>query len=372
MPILMLGVGLVGCGGSGDDLAFQPDGVDYIAVADLPTAEVVRPPCARSPNASLSELPMPRDHEWEAFLPTEAAARGTEFAVDYFVQPFPVVDGAQIVLEFDRATPLPQVALSTVCLESIPGSALGAHAVSNTVVRGEIILVEPELLRRRAFVSVPRGERTLTITLPALDGDPAHEGWYVFFEPATGEQRIAMRWIPTPTGTVEVSGLPNLSGTVALVQSSHLESVDEPSEVIYARYPFSAVWRSAVEAWYGQVVSATDVTATLVRRKPRDAVPLVVSGAAVLTDEYPYAAFDVGRFAEEVTLGFPCGRSARVVVDGYASVTAQWPGGPERSLGPGDARAETVTCTGETGSVVIRGRSLTGRGAPIVTTLEAE
>lgn len=320
--------------------------------------------------SSAPVLTMPRDREFEVFLPNEPTANGAVMAVDYMVQPWPRVLSAEIRFDFDIATPVPTVELPTECLRTIPMSHLTAHGVDNTVVRAEVVLNEAnEAHRRRAYVSVARGDRTLLLNVPALPPDSGDEGWYLVFEPTTGERRIAMRWFSSVGATLQVSGLPRLSGVVALVRSEVLE-VHENPQLIYAAYPFSHVWRYASSAWFGAFVRAEDSAATLVERRRADAVPLVAPDPATeqltLTPDRSYVLLELGLYNDSGEVRVPC-VPTRVVVDGDAVIQITGPN-TSMSLEAGESATSIPTCASgeDTALLTWSGRSMSGRTSTIL------
>ncbi|MBO6934170.1 MAG: hypothetical protein JJ863_04325 [Deltaproteobacteria bacterium] len=324
--------------------------------------------CPPTASEGLPVLSLRDGGPWETFL-LAGRALPESVALDHSVFPPAPVDFVEIAADHDPAFVSESWRLEADCprrLDLAPwADSERDEVVSATVVAGHTD--DPRLRTARIFV--PHGSRTLRVTLEAgVDGDA-----WALFEPAAGSARL---WVQRVTadadGVFELSDVPDLPGTLAIVDSPEL-ALDDTGALAVAPPGFASSFRTRVERLHA-LASPTWTSETL-------QLPLIVgaaepvlargpSGPPIELDSITPSTWMLGGSdrTDEVEVRVSCAMtSLRVAVPAFATAVLAT-GAAETSIEPGGQGDIPITCEegDEWMSAVLRVRSHTGRRAAVL------
>ena len=354
------------------------------SIADVPfvdeaTLEVYEPPPEPCPNLtddSLAVLFMSSNPIVETYLPGEAFGV-SELAIDYTLLPRPRVMRVDVQFDFDAASPVLPVAMTDECASTLPTDAWTDHPYTDTVVGARVVNHYADGEQQEAWVFVPRGTRSVTLDTSSIEDDATvDDPWLFVFEPASGAARIMLRLLrQSPLGTtLEVDGVPALSGSVGLIRSDFIE-YDEAHDVVYAPFGFGASWRAGATHWYGAVVGSEEngPVPLLTHQLPPSALDLASEEEVALQTGRPSALIPFSSENETSPVTTDCDATVTISAPGYLDLGVS-NGERDTTMGPGEATVWTAECNaGQTKARFdITGRSWAARGAFALVTVELD
>jgi len=328
--------------------------------------------CPLLPESIRPVLPMPWSHIVQTFIPPGEVF--PEFDVDYEVAPLAPVESLTATFHLDPRTQPASSTSNTHCPGRVSPSFWAPDAISNDVIRCRIAALDGEAHGRYADVFASRGTRTISIPLSGLDlssTDP-QDHWFVAFEPAVGDARLALAAIPSnPGASFEMTGLPDGAGRIVVLQTASV--IKQPNTIVlHAPNGFAADFSAFSRGWYQAMVWPQDpspsqlsavVPSNVTARYARLGDPNLEWRAS----ESPLVVGISGRTTSGV-IAMECNSAARLSVTGFATVALSVNGGSTTYLEPGDVATPSTACPSGAASASwsLSTTSLNGRRSDVV------
>jgi len=218
-------------------------------------------------------------------------------------------------------------------------------------------------------VHLPLGPRQITVRanaqrVPDPDGDEPGR-WYVYFEPAAGNARMALQPVDSDDDLV-LKGLPTEPGTVGLVRTTVFDVRDD-SVIVGPNASHADLWLHASALFVGYARTGTDASSVSVDpvflRSPTFLFPELGPMVVPDGDESVFMVIG-GRSEHQEQLTVPCGSELGLTVLGWGEATASI-GGRETPLEQGTEAIVDTDCSEESGELLLTIRSHNGR-APFI------
>lgn len=339
------------------------------------TEEGYSPPpegCPLLPDSARPVLPMPWDRIVETYIPPGQAI--PEFDLDYEVAPLAAVETISVTFAIDPRTQPANTSSSVHCPTTLAPTLWAPDSITNDVVRVRVAARDGEAHGRYADLFSARGTRTVSVPLAGLDlssTDP-EEHWFVAFEPAVGEARLALASLPTSPGSAfEMDGLPDGAARLIVMQTASVITQPE-STVLHAPAGFASGFNSFSRGWYQAVWWPSDPAPTQLTTivPPNTTARYAQLGEPGLSWNTSDAPTIVGLSGQMTTgtIAVECGASARLVITGFATVDLSVNGGVAAHLEPGDVATPSTACVGGATASLwsLSATSLNGRRSDVV------
>ncbi|MCB9637182.1 MAG: hypothetical protein H6721_34155 [Sandaracinus sp.] len=185
----------------------------------------------------------------------EAGTVRDSLALDYDVWPRPHVDHVRWALDFDRIVSDEVVDLAGACPRAFDLAPVrtSLEALAPGDVARVVVFAEGDDRSRRGELFFTTGTRTLRVSSEGLPTDRAS---LLFFEPAWGEPRLALRVVEAgEEGPWALDGLPEGPGMLGWVALDEAPLHDADNDVVYLPGGFAQDWVSFARAFRARAVS---------------------------------------------------------------------------------------------------------------------
>ena len=391
--LLMGALGVGACGDDGPDSGpdSRPDSQGERAI---PTAYDAPPePCGTEALAPGPVLAMHWRQSPQTFV--EAGRSVDQLALDYEVYPAAHVSLVRWGLAIDRLPPPPR-SRATECPATFDLNAARTLVEETSTVSGDVgrvvLYAEDEERARRGDVFFTTGERTVTGMLPPV-GDATDSTSVVFFEPAWGTARLALKHLDDAalaSGTFSLEGLPEGPGLMTLARVPTRAVQRDPERgVVYLPTGFADDWAAFVTharfAFIGASDEEVDWLPTELRASADDPIsqdvlrPGLTLAAGetrlVVGAERSHRSLPMNGEVTpyQGTIGVPCGSEVQATPMAHGETTFHWldERQPQVTVSPGESVTLTPRCgAGATTTLGVEMRSHNGRDMRLVLSTE--